>query len=176
MTGLRGLARFAALALLALPSLVQAQATGAVAQVGFVDFDRVFAESAVGKRSREGLETEMGRYNRELEGLTQEARKLQEELERNALTLSESDKFSRERDIRSLNSRFEQKKAEFSEDYEVRRREAVDAMVRRIQAAIEKIAKEDRFDLIVNRAVAVNKGADITEKVIRRVDEEAQGK
>jgi outer membrane protein len=173
---LRNAALITTVLLLCVPPAAMGQASGAPARIGFVDFDRVFSESAVGKKSHQELEGEMARYNRDLEKMTLDARTLQEDLDRNAVTLSDSDKRGKERDIRALNSRFEQKKAEYTEDYEVRRREAVDGMVRRIQQAVEKIAAEEKLDVIVNRAVAVSQAADVTLQVIRKIDEEAQGK
>ena len=61
----------------------------------------------------------------------------------------------------------------FTEDYEAHRQEAISAMVARIQRAVEKLARDDGYDLVVNRAVAVGATADLTEKLIRTLDSEA---
>jgi outer membrane protein len=158
------------------PAQSPAAAASAVAPVGFVDYDRVFAESRPGRRSREMLEADASRFTGELEGLTREARSIQEDVTRNALTMSEEDRRRRESDISSLNMRFEQRKSQYAEDLEQLRREAVAAMMQRIRVAVARIAQAENFELIVNRAVAVNSGVDITDKVIRSLDAEPEAK
>ena len=165
-----------ALALCAAAAPAPAQSPAAGAPIGFVDYDRVFAESRPGRRSREVLEADANRFSGELESLTRQARAIQEDLARNGVTLSEEDRRRREADIGTLNARFEQRKAQYAEDLEQLRREAVAAMVQRIRRAVERVAQADKFELVVNRAVAVNSAVDITDKVIRSLDAEPEGK
>jgi Skp family chaperone for outer membrane proteins len=148
--------------------------TPAWSQVGFVDFDRVFAESRLGREQKEKLDAEAARYSRELEQLSSQARTLEDDLTRNAVTMSAEERTRKDRDLRVLAQRFQQKKTEFSEEYEQFRKEAIDSMVGRIHRMVERIAKAEKIDLVVNRAVAVSLQTDLTAKVVKAIDEEAR--
>jgi outer membrane protein len=161
-----------AMILASLPSVARAQ-IAPVARVGFVDFDRVFRDSRAGRESQQSLDAEVGRINGELDKLTQQARSIQGEMDRAGAQLPATERARRERELAALNARFEQVKGGFTEDYEAHRQEAISAMVARIQRAVEKLARDDGYDLVVNRAVAVGATADLTEKLIRTLDSEA---
>jgi outer membrane protein len=139
--------------------------------IGFVDYDRVIAESRVGQHNRQELESEAQKAGAELARMNEEARKLQDDLNRNAVTMSESEKLRHERDLRALGERFEQRKAEYAEDFEHHRNEVVGAMLQKIRESAGKIAQAENLDLVVNRAVAVSPRVDITAKVVRALDE-----
>lgn len=149
------------------PLAVQAQ-EGAI---GFVDYDRVIAESRVGQHNRQELEAEAQKASAELARMNEEARKLQDDLNRNGVTMSESERVRRERDLRALGERFEQRKAESAEDFEHHRNELVGAMLERIRESAGKIAQAENLEVIVNHAVAVSPRVDITAKVVRALDE-----
>jgi outer membrane protein len=169
-------ARWAALALalfFALAPVTASAQGGPPIRVGFVDFDRVFRDSRTGRASQQSLDAEVGRINGELDKFTQQARSLQGEMDRAGAQLSATERGRRERELAALNARFEQMKGGFTEDYEAHRQEAVSAMVAKIQRAVEKLARDEGYDLVVNRAVAVGAGADLTEKLIRALDSEA---
>jgi outer membrane protein len=144
--------------------------------IAFVDFDRILAESEVGKQHKSELDAEAARYTRDLDRMQAEAKTLQDELARNSVTMSAAERSRKERELNALSTRFQQKKTEYSEDFEHNRKLALDAMVERIRRNVERIAKADKLDVVVNRAVAVGSGADITLKVIRAMDDEAKKK
>lgn len=161
--------------LAAAPAMAQ-QGQAQQPTIGFVDFDRVFSESKAGRESRQALDAEVNKINAELDRLTQQARSLQDEINRNAPTLSASERTQRERELVALNARFEQIKVTSGEDYEAHRQEAVNGMLRLIQRSVEKVAQEGRYDAVINRVVVVSPSADITEKVIRTLDADASSR
>jgi outer membrane protein len=146
-------------------------------QIGFVDVDRIFEESRSGQQSRSDLDGEAAGYNRRLEDITAEARKIQEELDKNALTMSEREREQRERRLADLKVQFERRKQEYAEEFEEHRQSAIRSLLQRVEQVVARIAQADQLDVVVGRAVAVGSRADITKKVIQAMDEaEPQGK
>ncbi len=140
-------------------------------EIGFVDVDRVFQESRAGQQSKSELDKEAAGYSRELEQVNETARKLQEDLDRNALTLSERDRAERQRRIGELKARFDRRKETFTEEFGQHRGQAIADMLKRVEKVVAKIAERDQLELVVNRAVTVDASIDITDKVIRGLDD-----
>jgi outer membrane protein len=165
-----------ATALLAALALPAGSAWADGPQIGFVDMERVFAESRPGRLSKEALDVEAAGYSRELNGFVERARVLQDELTRNGLTLSGAERDRREREIRDLNAQFERKKSEYTEEWTHHRQEAFDALAKHVQGTVVKIAEAEKLEVVVSRAVAVNSSVDITAKIIRALDDAADSK
>ncbi len=160
-----------AAALLGMAAALAAFAAQAAGQVGFVDVDRVFAESRVGKQSKADLDNEAAGYSRELQQLNDSAASVQQDLDKNGLTLSEGDRAQRLRRIGEIRAQFDRKKQQFSEEYGQHRDDAVAELLKQVEKSVAKVAEQDRLDVVVNRAVAVSKPADITNRVIADLDQ-----
>lgn len=159
-----------AAALLGLAAALAAFAVRAADQVGFVDVDRVFAESRAGKQSKADLDNEAAGYSRELQQLNESAASAQQDLDKNGLTLSEGDRAQRLRRIGEIRAQFDRRKQEFSEEYGQHRDDAVAALLKQVEKSVAKVAEQAHLDVVVNRAVAVAAPADITNKVIADLD------
>ena len=140
-------------------------------QVGFVDVDRVLEQSRTGQQSKLQLDREADGFNRELQQITESARKIQEDLDKNSLTMSNSDRADRERRINELRVQFDRKKEAFAEEFSQHRDQEVGAVLKLVERAVAKVAEEDKLELVVNKAVMVAAAVDITQKVIRRLDD-----
>lgn len=97
---------------------------------------------------------------------------LQEGLEKNAVTLSESDRRNKEREINDLNRDFQRKQREFREDLNLRQNEEMAAVLERANKAIKAIAESEKYDLILQDAVWANPRLDITDKVIKALSDD----
>ncbi len=156
---------------IAAAAALAASAARAEGQVGFVDVDRVFAESRSGQQSKSELDNEVAGFTRELDELNESARSVQQDLEKNTLTLSERERAQRERRIGELKAQFDRKKRAFGEEYDQHREQALADLLKRVEKSVAKIAEQDHLDVVVNRAVAVDASVDITRKVISDLDQ-----
>jgi outer membrane protein len=92
---------------------------------------------------------------------------MQEALEKNAVTMAESERRNSERDFNDLNRDFQRKQREFREDLNQRRNEELAAVIERANKAIKQIAEAEKFDIIFQDAVYASPRIDITDKVIK---------
>ena len=139
-------------------------------QIGYVNLERVMVDSAPGKRSKADLDREGAQYSRELDQIVERGKALEEDLKKNAVVMSEEDRRTRERELQTLQQQFERKKAQFSEDYEAHRKEAIEGMQRRVMATVAKLAEERHVDVVVNQAVWISDAIDLTPEVLRALD------
>ncbi len=159
-----------AAAVLGAAAALSAFAARAEGQIGFVDVDRVFAESRAGKQAKADLDNEAAGYKRELDRINQTAAGVQQDLDKNGLTLSEGDRAQRLRRIGELKADFDRKNRDFNEEWSQHRQEAEADVLKKVGQSVARVAEREHLDLVVSRAVAVASPADITTKVIEELD------
>jgi len=160
--------------LAALPFLLaagaHAQAQGEL-KIGVVNLDRILRESAPAVRAEEKLRAEFAKREQELAKMAEQGKKMQESLEKNAVTSSEADRRAKERELNDFNREFQRRQREFREDMNTRRQEELQAIIDRANRAVRAIAQTDKLDLILQDAVYVSPRIDITDRVIKALDE-----
>jgi outer membrane protein len=141
-------------------------AAGGAAQVeskiGFVNLDRILRDAAPAQRAQKKIESEFSKREQELAKMAESLKRMQETLEKNSMTMSESDRRNRER--------------EFREDLNQRRNEELSGILERANRVVRQIAESEKFDVIFQEAVYASPRIDITDKVIRALDDTGTGK
>ena len=99
---------------------------------------------------------------------------MQENLEKNSVTMSEADRRNKERELNDLSRDFQRKQREFREDLNLRQNEENAAIIEKVNKAIKQIAETEKYDLIVQDVVWVSPKLDITDKIIKSLS--ADGK
>ncbi len=158
--------------------LVALAATPAMAELklAFINTQRVMSESPQAKKASKKIEDEFVRRDQELQQMTKSLKALQESQEKNALTMSEGDRRTKERELSELNRDLQRKQREFREDLNLRKNEEMAAILERANKVIKQIAEAEKFDLIVQEAVYFSPRIDITDKVIKALGDATQGK
>jgi outer membrane protein len=145
-------------------------------KIGFVNLDRILREAAPAVRAQKKLEAEFAKREQELSKLADQLKRLQETLEKNAMTMTDSDRVKREREFAELSRDFQRKQRETREDFNQRRNEELAGVLERANRAVRQIAEAEKFDIIFQEAVFASKRIDITEKVIRALDDGSAAK
>ncbi len=140
--------------------------TAADFKVGFVNTDRIFRESSAAKAAQTKLEQEFSKRERELESLGQQLKSASDKFEKDAPTLSESQRTSRQRELVEQDRDFQRKRREFQEDLGQRKNEELQAVLQRANRVIKQVAENEKYDLILQEAVYINPKHDITDRVI----------
>jgi outer membrane protein len=164
------------LAALAAALLWAAGAESAELKVGVVSVQRVLNESAVGSRAIKKIEREFSGRDQEIQKMIKQARDLQSQLEKEAVTLSETERLKRERELAGMNREVQRAQREFREDLNLRRNEETAQLFQKIDKIIKQIAESEKFDLVLQREQIVygSPSIDITERVMKALD--AEGK
>lgn len=148
-------------------SSVAAQAQAAELKIGFIDADRINRESVPAERATKKLEKEFAPREQDLRKLEQQIKSLQGQLEKDGLTMSESDRRAKEQELGRQTREFQRLQREFREDLNLRRNEELAALFERANKVIRQIAEAEKFDLILQEAVYRSPRIDITEKVLK---------
>ena len=112
-------------------------------KIGFVNTERLFREAAPAKRA-------------------------QQKLEKDGVTMAEADRRNKERDLANMSRDLQRGQREFREDLNLRRNEELSGIQERANKVIQQIAEAEKFDLILQDPVVyASQRIDITEKVIK---------
>ena len=90
-----------------------------------------------------------------------------QKFDKDAPALSEADRITRQRQLADLDSDLQRKRREFQEDFNRRRNEEFSTIVDKADAAIQRIADTQGYDIIIQDAVTVSPRVDITDEVLK---------
>lgn len=160
---------FAAVA--AVASIPVSGALAAELKIGFVDQERITRESAPAERASKQLEKEFAPRAQELQRREVQIKTLQGNLEKDALTMSESDRRSKEQELGRLTLDFQRMQREYREDLNLRRNQELGALFERANRVIRQIAESEKYDIILQEAVYRNPRIDITDRVLKALSD-----
>ena len=157
----------AAALVLALTGAAQA----AEIRIGFIDAERINRESAPAEAATKRLEKEFAPRAQELQRREAQVKALAGQLEKDAMTMSESDRRAKEQELSRMSLDFQRLQRSYSEDLNLRRNQELQGLFERANRVIKQIAEQEKYDLIIQEAVYRNSRIDITDRVLKALAE-----
>ena len=139
-------------------------------KVGFVNTDRIFREANTAKAAQAKLEQEFAKREKELNDLGAALKTASDRFEREAPTLSESQRSQRQKQLLDQDRDFQRKRREFQEDLNARKNEELQQVLDRANRVVKQVAESEKYDVILQEAVYINPKLDITDKVIKALN------
>jgi outer membrane protein len=137
-------------------------------KVGYVQVDKILQEAPQTIESGKKLEREFSPRSQELERMSKQIKDLEAALDKDGLTISESDRRNKERDVQNIKIEFQRKQRELREDINLRKNEELGSLQDRINKAVQSVSEAEGYDLVVYSGVAyASKKIDITDKVLK---------
>ena len=93
--------------------------------------------------------------------------KIGEKFDRDAPTLTESQRGARQKEGAELSRDLQRKQREYQEDLNGRRNEELQQVLEKANKAVRKVADDEKYDLVVQEVVYSNGRHDITDKVLK---------
>jgi outer membrane protein len=139
-------------------------------KVGYVNSERILRDSNPAKAATAKLEQEFSKRDRELQDIGTKLKASADRFEKDAPVLAESERNRRQRELAELDRDLQRRQREFREDLNQRRNEELQSLLERAQRIVRQIAEQEKYDLIVQDAVYFSSRVDITEKVLRALN------
>lgn len=153
-----------------------APAFSADLKVGVLDLKRCVADSKKGARLAAEYKTKMEEIDKKIVKLEDEAQKIGQEAERQGALMSEATKEEKRKrflTIRDEAGELRKSKKKISDDLS-------EAVLNDLQKIINKFADEAGYDLVLTTGgpwlVYAKKSIDVTDEVIRRYNQDSEGK
>ncbi|GAA0199357.1 OmpH family outer membrane protein [Kangiella japonica] len=150
-----------------LPALASAEL-----KIAVIDTNYIMAKSPERETVKETLNKE---FNGRKSQLEREFKKLEDdrtEYINNAKTMSESQRTKTERELKKRASDFKLKEDAYKEDFQRRSQEEMRKAGQNLQQAVEKIAKQGGYDMLLDRRAVPYMGAsvkDVSEQVLQEL-------
>ncbi len=152
---------------LAAACLIAAVPARAEVKIGFVNSQRVLNDAPQATKAKKKIEKEFEKRDQDLQKVAKQLQAMQEALEKNSVTMAESDRHNKEREFSDMNRDFQRKQREFREDLNLRQNEEMAAIFERVNKVIKSIAESDKYDIILQEAVYASPRIDLTDRVIK---------
>jgi outer membrane protein len=152
---------------LALVFCASARVHAAELKIGFIDAERINRESAPAEVASKRLEKEFAPRAQDLQRREAQIKTLQGQIEKESMTMSESDRRAKEQELARYTLDFQRLQREYREDLNLRRNQELQSLFERANRVIKQIAEAEKFDLIVQEAVYRSPRIDITERVLK---------
>jgi len=136
-------------------------------KIGFLDAERINRESAPAILASKELEKEFAPRIQQLKEMERQLKDGRAAQEKDALTMSESERGRREQELVRAAREFQRAQREYREDLNQRRNEKLADLFQRANRVIQQIAEAEKFDLILQDAVYRSPRLDITDKVLK---------
>jgi len=136
-------------------------------RVGYINYQRITTESAPAKAAQGRLEQEFSKRDKDLVALRDSIKTFSERFEKDAPTLSESQRTSRQKEFADMNREFQRKQRELQEDINGRRNEELLQVLDKAAKAVKQVADAEKYDMVIQELAYQNGKHDLTDKVLK---------
>ncbi len=144
-------------------------------KIGYVNAVKVIEKAPQGEAALKKLESEFAPRDKRLVSMQKEIKQLEDDLEKNALIMTDTDRREKERGILIMKRNLRRATQEFREDYNLRRNEELAVLQKIVKKAIVEIAKQEKYDLIVHEGtIYASSTIDITDKVLEKLSKKSE--
>jgi outer membrane protein len=139
-------------------------------KIGVVNMPTVLKETPQTEKALKRLEQEFSPRKKQLDSQANEIKSLNDKLSRDSSVMSESERTSLEKKVLNKTRDLERAREETGYDFNTSRNEELGKLQRRIVEAIQSIAKEQNFDLIlIDGVIFASDKIDITAQVQKKL-------
>jgi outer membrane protein len=163
------------LLIFAASEVVAEEMVGKVGKIGIVDLSRAVNESEQGKKAKAELEVVVKKKQEALDEKGKALEKLKAEIEKQGSVMSAEARKHKEDDLDRLTREYQRGLTDSQTEVRKKESELTGNIVKELRRIINDVANEEKYDLVLDNNPAlvayVNKGIDITDEVIKKLDE-----
>jgi outer membrane protein len=163
------------LALLAVPLFSRAQSPAAAqGKIGVINIQRAIGDTAEGKKAFADLSKKYQPRQQELQRLQQEIQAINDQLSKQAATLSDDEQRRLSRDLEDKQKLLKRSTEDAQSDFATDRDEAIRRIGQKMVQIISEYAQQNGYSLVVDDAQIpvyyASKDLDLTEEIVKRYD------
>jgi outer membrane protein len=141
-------------------------------KIGYVNSQRIFKEALPFKAAAAKLNQDFGKRDADLQDMKKNLYALQAKYDKDGPVMSETDRIKAQRELAELNKEIQRKGRELQEDLSQRQNEERDSLSDRVLKVIKQIAKDEKYDLVLQDAPYYSERVDITDKVLNELNKQ----
>jgi outer membrane protein len=140
-------------------------------KIGVLDWSQLLAKAPQAEEAGKRLEREFQAPKDRLVNKQKEFSTKRDKLARDKDILSAADRAKKEKELAKMEQDLRHLDEELRADYSTRHREEMDEFIKTVREVVDKLAKEDQYDLVLPQEATlfVAERIDITEKVLDKL-------
>ena len=137
-------------------------------KIGYIDVQRVIAESQSGKRAKERFQVQVKKAEADVQKERQDLERLKSDLDKKGLLLKEEERRSMEADLQKRSVILQRTMNDYQQDLRQKESEIMSEILKEVEQIVNEVGKAEKFTLIFERSQIIysDQGIDITSKVI----------
>ena len=137
-------------------------------KIGFVEIKKILQNAPQTVKANKVLEKEFTKRTKKLKKTVKKIKAKEIAFQKDSMTMSDSDREKKIKEIQGLKIDAQRTEREVREDIDLRRKEEIANVQSLVNIAVDKVAKEQAYDLILYQGVAyAGKKVHITDVVIK---------
>ena len=137
-------------------------------KIGIVDVNKILKEAPQTLSANKKLEKEFSSKTEKLKAKINSLQSDEKKYQKESLTMSDDQREKAEKGLQQRRIDIQRNERELREDMDLRRREEIGDLQEKINVTIDKIAADEKYDLILYTGIAfASKKVDMTEQIIK---------
>lgn len=144
-------------------------------KIGFVNSSVLLEQAPQAEQAKQQLEQEFSAREEELRQLRQEIQALEGRLNREGVTMTDSDRSDLERELNRKLRDLQRQQSNFRDDLNLRKNEELGKLQRLVLEAIREVARDKGYDLVLSEGVVYSADrVELTEDVLDRLEQKGR--
>ena len=145
-------------------------------RIGYIDIQKVIAESQAGKRARDRFQAQVKKAEADLVKERQELERLKSDLDKKGPLLKDEERRNLESDLQKRSVNLQRSMSDHQQDLQAKNNEMMADILKELEKIVNEVGKAEKFTLILERSQILysDQGIDITSKVIETYNSRAK--
>jgi len=137
-------------------------------KIGFIDIQRVVAESQAGKRAKDRFQAQVKKAEADVQKERQDLERLRNDIDKKGPLLKDEERRNMETDFQKRSVNLQRAMGDYQQALRQKESEMMRDILKDLEQIVNEIGKADKFTLILERSQILysDQGIDITNKVI----------
>jgi len=137
-------------------------------KIGFIDIQRVIAESQAGKRAKDRFQAQIKKAEADLQKERQDLERLRNDIDKKGPLLKEEERRNMEADFQKRSVNLQRTLGDYQQDLRQKENQMMSDILKDLEAIVNEVGKAEKFTLILERSQILysDQGIDITNKVV----------
>ena len=145
-------------------------------KIGFIDVQRVIAESQPGKRAKDRFQAQVKKAEADIQKERQELERIKADIDKKGPLLKEEERRNMEADFQKRSVNLQRTMGDYQQELRQKESEMMSEILKELESVVGEVGKADKFTLILERSQILysDQGIDITNKVIESYNSRAK--
>jgi len=137
-------------------------------KIGFIDIQRIVAESQAGKKAKDRFQAQVKKAEADIQKERQDLEKLKTDLDKKGPLLKEEERRNLEADFQRRSVALQRSMSDQQQELQRKNNEMMAEILKELEQVVTEVGKSEKFTLILERSQILysDQAVDITSKVI----------